>query len=86
MRYFKDVRDGVIVAIGTGGGGVEITGSEYDAIFATIQGKPARDGATDYRLLDEGLTWEEFERSDSTDEPEASPEELLEILLGGVDD
>ena len=86
MRFYKDIQDGCIVAIGTGGGGTEITETEYNAIMAVIQGKPARTETTDYHLL-EDLTWEEYERIEpSHEDEEASPEEVLSILLGGTDD
>ena len=87
MRYYKDIQDGYIVAIGTGGGGVEITEAEYESILAVIQNKPARTETTDFHLL-EDLTWQEYERIDPPpdDDEEASPEEVLEILLGGADD
>lgn len=39
MRYYKQIIDDVLVSIGTGNGGVEITKEEYDALFAEIQEK-----------------------------------------------
>ena len=85
MRYYKDVRDGYIAAIGTGGGGTEITESDYQTIMAAIQSKPARTDTTDYHLT-ESLEWVEYERIDLPAEDEASAEEVADILLGGVDD
>lgn len=86
MRYYKDIQDGFIVAIGTGGGGVEITENEYSSIIAVIRNKPARTDTTDCHLR-EDLTWEEYERIEPPDDDEeASPEEVLDILLGGGDD
>ena len=87
MRYYKVIQDGYIVAIGTGGGGVEITEAEYDTIMAAIRAKPARTETTDYHLL-ENLTWQEYERIDPPpdDDEEAAPDEVLDILLGGGDD
>lgn len=87
MRYYKDIQDGYIVAIGTGGGGVEITEAEYESILAVIGNKPARTETTDFHLL-EGLTWQEYERIDSPpyDDEEAALDEILDILLGGGDD
>lgn len=87
MRYYKDIQDGYIVAIGTGGGGVEITKTEYESILAVIQSKPARTETIDYHLH-EDLTWEEYERIDPPpdDDEEAAPDEVLDILLGGGDD
>lgn len=85
MRYYKDIQDGFIVAIGTGGGGVEITETEYETILEAIHNKPARTETTDYHLR-EDLTWEEYERIDPPDELEPSAEEVVDILLGGSDD
>ena len=85
MRYYKDVQNGFIVAIGTGGGGVEITEDEYESILAVIRNKPARMETTDFHLL-ESLIWQEYERIDPPDETEPSAEEIVDILLGGSDD
>ena len=85
MRYYKDIQNGFIVAIGTGGGGVEITETEYESILAAIHSKPARTETTDYHLRQD-LTWEEYERIDPPDESEPSAEEVVDILLGGADD
>lgn len=85
MRYYKDIQNGFIAAIGTGGGGVEITEAEYESIMAVIQNKPARTETTDYHLT-ESLEWVEYERIDPPDESEPSAEELVDILLGGADD
>lgn len=59
MRYFKQISDGYILAVGTGAGGVEITETEYNQILAVIRAKPAASGTTDYRLK-EDLTWEPY--------------------------
>ena len=85
MRFYKDIQNGFIVAIGTGGGGVEITENEYESILAIIQNKPARTDTTDYHLRQD-LTWEEYERIEPPDESEPSAEEVVDILLGGSDD
>lgn len=84
MRYYKNVEDGYIMAIGTGGGGVEITESEYDTIMSVIQSKPSRTGNTDYHLKTD-LTWEEYEREEEPiDDAELDPQEALDIIFGGA--
>ena len=85
MRFYKDIQNGFIAAIGTGGGGVEITETEYETILEAIRNKPSRTDTTDYHLR-EDLTWEEYERIEPPDESEPSAEEVVDILLGGSDD
>lgn len=85
MRYYKDIQDGSIAAIGMGGGGSEITETEYETILEAISNKPARTETTDYHLR-EDLTWEEYERIEPPDDTEPSAEEVVDILLGGSDD
>lgn len=87
MRFYKYIQDGYITAIGTGGGGVEITETEYETILEAIRNKPSRTDTTDYHLR-EDLTWQEYERIEPQpdDDEEAAPEEVLDILLGGADD
>ena len=63
MRYYKTIDDGYITAIGTGGGGTEITESEYNEIMTVIQNKPPRTETTDYHLKTD-LTWEAYTRTD----------------------
>ncbi len=84
MRYYKTISDGYITAIGTGGGGTEITGREYDQIMSVIQSKPPRTDTTDYHLR-EDLTWEAYERpADPTLAPDAPDdlEQAAQYLLG----
>ena len=60
MRYYKQIVNGYIIAIGIGGGGTEITETEYNSLMSLIRTKPPRDGRTDYRLKID-LTWEQYE-------------------------
>lgn len=86
MRYYKIIDDLYISSIGTGGGGVEITETEYSDIMSVIQNKPPRTETTDYHLRTD-LTWEEYERP-LDPEPEPSDEEKAEaydILTGVVE-
>lgn len=82
MRYYNQIDNGYIIAIGTGGGGTEITEAEYNEIMLIIQNKPPRTETTDYHLK-EDLTWEEYERQEDpeTDYP-LDAQEALDILLG----
>jgi len=81
-RYYKKIKNGYIIAIGTGGGGTKISESSYNEIMAIIQSKPPRIGNTDYRLTKD-LTWEEYERDPDPIDEELSAEEALNVLLGG---
>lgn len=82
MGYYKIIESGYIAAIGTGGGGTEITGQEYDQIMSVIQNKPPRTEMTDYHLR-EDLTWEEYERpADPVDDETVDAQEALDIIMG----
>jgi len=84
MRYYKNINNGYILAIGTGGGGTEITAEEYDEIMAVIHNKPQRTETTDYHLKTD-LTWEEYEREPEVPSDDIDPEEALSILTGGAE-
>lgn len=84
MRYYKNIENGYITAIGTGGGGIEIIGAEYDAIMAVIQQKPAWENDIDYHLKVD-LTWEPYERIPEEPPEEIDAEEALDILIGGAE-
>ena len=81
MRYYKQIENGYILAIGTGGGGVEITEQEYNEIMSVIQSKPPRTETTDFRLKVD-LTWEEYETPPEPPEGDIDDTEALNILLG----
>ena len=83
MRYYKQISNGYIIAIGTGGGGEEITEQEYNEIMTVIQSKPVRTETTDFHLKT-NLTWEEYERpADPESEPSDDDKaEAYDILMG----
>lgn len=83
MRYYKQVSDESLLAIGTGAGGTEITKSEYDEIMAIIQNRPAAEGKG-YRLKTD-LTWEEYDlppKPEPSDEDDLSDTEALKVIMG----
>lgn len=80
MRYYKHIDSGYIIAIGTGGGGTEITEQEYNTILPVIKNKPLRTDSTDYHLK-ENLTWEEYERPDDPVEPDPIDTDTAEKAL-----
>ena len=84
MRYYKQIADGYILAIGTGDGNTEITETEYNEIMGIVQNGPESTDTVDYRLK-EDLTWEAFEVEPvDPAEEELGAEEALEILMGGT--
>ena len=84
MRYYKQIDNGYILAIGTGGGGTEITAAEYDEIMSVIQQKPQATATTDYHLKTD-LTWESYQVEPPA--PDYTPPDNLdavsEYLLDG---
>lgn len=82
MRYYKNVKDGYILYIGTGNGFTEITQEEYENILSVIKNRLIETGKV-YKLK-EDLTWEEYEiEIVETDEPtDEDYAEVGKILLG----
>lgn len=78
----KEVKDGYIVSVGTGIAGQEITESEYENILSVFANKPTAPKGYEYMLAD-SLEWVLVE-ADPEPEPEASLEEILDILTGGA--
>lgn len=84
MKYFKQINNGYLIAIGTGTGNIEITEEEYNSILSLIQNRPQADGKG-YRLKTD-LTWEEYDLPappELSDDDELNETETLSILLGG---
>ena len=86
MRYYKNVEDNNITAIGTGIGNIEVTKTEYDELMSIIKNKPEAPEGFEYRLLT-NLTWELHEVPVDEVDPddEISDEEALAIITGGVE-
>lgn len=85
MKYYKQISDNYLIAIGTGVGGTEITEDEYNEILSVIRSRPRSEGKG-YRLKTD-LTWEEYDllpEPEPSDEDELSEAEALDILLGGA--
>lgn len=84
MRYYKQLSDNYILAIGTGPGGTEITETEYNSILSAIQSRPTSE-TQGYHLRTD-LTWEAYDlppEPEPSDEDEISDEEAFNILIGG---
>ena len=85
MRYYKNISDNYILAIGTGCGGEEISEQEYNEIMFIIRSCPNEEGKG-YQLKAD-LTWEEYDlppEPEPSDDDEISNGEALDILLGGA--
>lgn len=84
MRYYKQISDNYILAIGTGYGNNEISEAEYNEIMSVIRSCPNEDGKG-YRLRTD-LTWEEYDLPPVvlSDDDELSTDEAMDILLGGA--
>ena len=82
MRYYKQIEGNYIIAIGTGGGGTEITEIEYDDILTIIHNQPQATETTDYRLKTD-LTWEQYQVEPPVpdDNPPDNLQESAEYLL-----
>lgn len=80
MRYYKQISDNYILAIGTGYGGAEIPEQEYNEIMSVIQSCPNENGKG-YKLRTD-LTWEEYDLPPEPDpgDEEATAEDLARAL------
>ena len=96
MRYYAEYDEAnVLISIGTGNGGVEITESEYNAFLAEIREKAALVDSLyngEITISDVPAEWqEEIQRrveeriaaEGEAAEQDISAEEALDILLGG---
>lgn len=96
MRYYKQLSDSHIIAIGTGSGGTEITEAEYNALLSEIREKSAMVDKLyggEITIEEVPADWQEEIRrrvdervaaEGSAEEQDISAEEALEILLGGA--
>ena len=96
MRYYKRVYNDIVIAIGTGYGGTEITEAEYNALLSEIREKAAfvnKLYSGEITIDEVPADWqEEIQRrvderiaaEGSAEEQDISADEALEILLGGA--
>ena len=97
MRCFAQYNDsGILLAIGTGSGGTEITEAEYNALLSEIREKADLVNKLyngEITIDDVPVDWqEEIQRrvderiaaKGTAEEQDISAEEALEILLGGA--
>ena len=96
MRCFAQYNDsGILLAIGTGPGGVEITEAEYNALLSEIREKADlvdKLYSSEITIADVPTKWqEEIQRrvderiaaEGIAEEQDISAEEALDIILGG---
>ena len=96
MRYYKRVYNDIVIAIGTGYGGTEITEAEYNALLSEIREKAAlvdKLYSGEITLDAVPAEWqEEIQRrvderiaaEGAAEEQDISADEALNILLGGA--
>ena len=97
MRCFAQYNDsGILLAIGTGPGGTEITESEYNALLSEIREKSALvnklyngeitidEVPADWREEIQRRVDERIAAKGTAEEQDISAEEALDILLGGA--
>lgn len=96
MKYFAQYENGILTAIGTGHGDVEITEAEYNALLAEIREKAALvDKLYDGEITIDAVPvdWQdEIQRrvderiaaKGTAEEQDIPAEEALDILLGGA--
>ena len=96
MRYYKRVYNDIVIAIGTGYGGTEITEAEYNALLSEIHEKADLVNklySGEITIDEVPADWqEEIQRrvderiaaEGSAEEQDISAEEALDILLGGA--
>ena len=96
MRYYKRVYNDIVIAIGTGYGGTEITEAEYNALLSEIHEKADlvdKLYSGEITIDEVPADWqEEIQRrvderiaaDGAAEEQDISAEEALNILLGGA--
>lgn len=83
MRYYKQIENGYILAIGTGDGGDEISFDEYKSIMEIIRSAPKAESGHTYKLKDD-LTWVLLQSEDekTSDDESISGDEFLQMVEG----
>ena len=96
MRYYKRVYNDIVIAIGTGYGGTEITEAEYNPLLSEIREKSAMVDklySGEITIDEVPADWqEEIQRrvderiaaEGTAEEQDIPAEEALNILLGGA--
>lgn len=87
MRYFKTVKNGYILTIGCGLGGIEIAEEEYQNLHAVFMKRPAEEGIC-YDLRADTLEWEQTgiytEDSGNSELTETEEKALAYDIITGV--
>lgn len=76
MKYFKNLDGEFIFAISKGGGNIEITEAEYNAIMQKIRSKPTDPDGYAYQLRADTLEWELVKLPPVEEEPLTDEEAL----------
>lgn len=78
MRYYKNIENAYLMAVGTGDGGTEIGEEEYHALLRFLEERPEAPAGMEYRPT-AALDWEIGELTEPKTE-EATMQDMLNAL------
>lgn len=82
MRHYIEIKDNVVLSVGTGMGFQEISEEQYAHILDVMHNVPTAPSGYAYELHADTFEWGLVELPPMS-EPDPDPEEALSILLGG---
>lgn len=84
ISFYKIVYNNVITGFGTNGADVmEITETEYSELVSMFRNRPTAPEGYGYVLQNEPREWVLVELPPAPEDEDISPEEAIDILLGG---
>lgn len=83
MEFKKIEINGYILGVALVKNGGNITETEYNEISEVFRNRPTVPDGYGNRLKAD-LTWEQYELSNSVDDPELTADESLAIIMGGA--
>lgn len=85
MRYYKRIENGLLLCIGTGLGGIEITAEEYNTLLGLIYNKPTAPEGYEYCINDDNeYVLVEAPVIEADDDDELTEDEAFAIIIGGA--
>lgn len=85
IQFYKVIENNLIFGFGTNGPDTvtEISESEYSGLVTMFRNRPTAPEGYGYVLQDEPREWVLVELPPAPEDDEISPEEAMEILMGG---